>query len=669
MRPLSWYMARLRRMSAAEIGYRCRQAARKRMRRAQMRRMAGRPDAPRASALARAVLAEVPRPERVRSIRFFELSFPWPGPEPIDWMRDYRNAVSAPAVFYGDLDYRDAGEVGDVKYTWELNRHQFLASWALEEARTGNGEAARAVARLILEWIAANPLWTGINWTSSLELALRILSWGIALDLCGGLPADPRAREAILVSVAEQADFVRHTLSLYSSANNHLMGELVGLLAAGAFFPEAHRVREHAQFARTLILREAGRQNFSDGVNREGAVYYHHYTLEYLLTAVALFRRLGWEVPAELMELCRRMTTFVDAMTDDRGEPFEIGDRDDGTVTGLNLDSGVDVYESLLWSGWVLFDDVSFRRHAERIARNRGAEPAVDPRTAYWHGEAPAQEPRDGTARQEKEDRRWFFPEGGYAIRKTPDLHVLFKAGPFGYPSIAAHSHCDQLSVCLKYRGQDVLTDSGTYSYHTEERWRRYFKGTTAHNTVCVDGADQAVYAGPFLWATHADGSLLEADGTGELAAGRHNGYRRLARPVDHERRVRTGTEEDGTLLVVEDTLRSAGEHRYELVWNLAPGLTLVPVMEDAEEEAPGADGARTRAVWRLEGLEGVPLPMELVITSPAPFTTTVFRGDEARPAGFYSRRFGERIPIVQLRAAVTAAEWTVTTELRPPPP
>src|SRR5205085_962843 len=154
--------------------------------------------------------------------------------QPLDWMRDYKSGKGAPHIFYGEIDYSDAPQIGDIKYIWELNRCQFLAPWALEHEMHSGGDSggARAVCCAIQSWIRDNPRHLGVNWASSLELALRILAWGIALDLCADAPCVADARPHIARSVREQAEHIRHTLSLFSSANNHLVGELTGLLAA-----------------------------------------------------------------------------------------------------------------------------------------------------------------------------------------------------------------------------------------------------------------------------------------------------------------------------------------------------------------------------------------------------------------------------------------------------
>lgn len=629
-------------MSAGEIVYRMGQSLEARRRRA----FSGRTAVPLDTTLAtadrlRAVAASGP----TRTIRFFGVSLDYPSAAPLDWSRDYKNGVSAPSRFYGDVDYRDESEVGDSKYTWELNRHQFLVPWALEFQRSGDETAAAAVVSVILDWIGKNPRYVGINWISSLEHALRILGWGICLDLCRSSKSASEARPLIAQAVAEKARFIRETLSLHSSANNHLMGELVGLLAVGAFFPEAHGSADHAAFAQQRIVAEAARQNHADGVNREQAIYYHHYVAEYLLVAESLLGRVGAALAPHVSGLTHRMLTFIDAMTDDHGQPFEIGDRDDGSVTGLNLGTGVSVYESLLWTAAARFADADAGAHAARIARNAGRQPAVDPRTAYWYPDAVARMGSD-----ERRSRRFFFQEGGYFLSSHEGWNLLFKGGPFGYPSIAAHSHCDQLGVLLRRGGRDVLTDGGTCVYHTNERWRRYFKGTTAHNTVRVDGVDQAEYAGAFLWATHAD-ARLEVGEPGANAddftvRGSHDGYLRLPDPVTHERRVELRS---GVGYRITDDLRGEQPHAFELVWNVGGDFDLAP----AERSPEGV------LAWDVR--RGGATECRLVVPSPGG-VPGLYRGDEHRPAGFESRSYLEKTPCWQVVVTARAARWRCVT-------
>jgi hypothetical protein len=167
------------------------------------------------------------------------------------------------------------------------------------------------------------------------------------------------------------------------------------------------------------------------------------------------------------------------------------------------------------------------------------------------------------------------FTVGGYYILgdgfETPEeIRIVADAGPLGYLSIAAHGHADALSFTLSVGGNEILIDPGTFAYHTQNRWREYFRGTSAHNTLCVDGADQSVSGGNFLWTKHAQTgvSAFDADSAMEHLSSAHDGYHRLSDPVGtqreltYDRRVRT--------LYVSDSLVCRRRHRLEMYWHFS---------------------------------------------------------------------------------------------------
>ena len=89
---------------------------------------------------------------------------------------------------------------------------------------------------LIESWLAACPYPRGVNWTSSLELGLRLVNWSFAWHLLGGESAVVFAGAAgqtlrlrWLASVRQHCHFIAGHLSRGSSANNHLLGELLML--------------------------------------------------------------------------------------------------------------------------------------------------------------------------------------------------------------------------------------------------------------------------------------------------------------------------------------------------------------------------------------------------------------------------------------------------------
>src|SRR6185369_291003 len=142
--------------------------------------------------------------------------------------------------------------------------------------------------------------------------------------------------------------------------------------------------------------------------------------------------------------------------------------------------------------------------------------------------------------------QRQQFPDGGYYVLgceldSAREIRIVADAGPLGYLSIAAHGHADALSFTLSAGGRELLIDPGTFAYHTHQRWRDYFRGTIAHNTVRVDRQDQSLNAGNFLWLAHARARLVSFEVTPdeELWSAEHDGYARLQDPVLHRRELR----------------------------------------------------------------------------------------------------------------------------------
>jgi hypothetical protein len=103
---------------------------------------------------------------------------------------------------------------------------------------------------------------------------------------------------------------------------------------------------------------------------------------------------------------------------------------------------------------------------------------------------------------------------------------------------------------------------------------RDSFRATAAHNTVEVDGRDQCRFWGDFRAAFQPSVRLLpvrRADGILVLG-GHHDGYRTLASPVIHERRLVWWP---ATGVVVVDRLSGRGRHRVRSPLHFAPQVEL----------------------------------------------------------------------------------------------
>jgi hypothetical protein len=161
-----------------------------------------------------------------------------------------------------------------------------------------------------------------------------------------------------------------------------------------------------------------------------------------------------------------------------------------------------------------------------------------------------------------------LFPQSGMAVMAAAGVHLIIKAGGFG-PSTAGHSHSDALSFVCRLGSSDLLVDSGTYTYVSDPAWRDRFRSSAAHNTIRIDGKDQATAAGPFGWKGRPAVHIHEWVSTGERdlldAECRCSSLR-------HRRRFLFLKPD--ILFVLDQVEGPPGEHLVEQFWHAANGDT-----------------------------------------------------------------------------------------------
>jgi hypothetical protein len=72
---------------------------------------------------------------------------------------------------------RNPRDSSDVEVAWDLSRLQWLMPAGQAYLLTGEERYAEAVRAVLESWIDANPYAQTVNWSSTMEAALRILSW------------------------------------------------------------------------------------------------------------------------------------------------------------------------------------------------------------------------------------------------------------------------------------------------------------------------------------------------------------------------------------------------------------------------------------------------------------------------------------------------------------
>ena len=475
----------------------------------------------------------------------------------IDWHLDPQTAKRAPLEFGLGLNYRDFFLVGNVKNVWEKNRHHHLTILALAYALTKDENYAEVVERQLLSWIEQNPFPLGINWTSSLELGVRLISWIWLERLLRGTSSHQRLfgkTGKLWSAIYWHQWLISQYYSPGSSANNHLIGEMAGLFIATIVWPVFPGSARWQSLARSILEREVSRQTFPSGLNREQAFSYHIFSLEFFLLAGLEAERLGSPFSSAYQDWVRRMLEVIPPLMDIGGNLPNYGDSDEGMALQLrSLKSSRLDWLFRLGRQWL----------QARVPLPQSSSGLL---AATLMGMGNKDEVKETVT---DKGSIGFQDAGLFAIasnRGQPDeVFCLADAGPLGFLSIAAHGHADALSFTLSIGGVPVIIDTGTYSYLTDPQARAYFRSTKAHNTLIVDGLDQSEQAGTFLWLKKAQSNVLawEAKPTGGTLVAEHDGYLRLPNGVTHQRQLKL----EGKLLEIIDKLQGQGTH--DLEWRL----------------------------------------------------------------------------------------------------
>jgi hypothetical protein len=561
----------------------------------------------------------------------------------INWHCDPISGYQWPRKYWADYDLVH-GAAADAKVIHELNRHQQLPRLAKAFCLTGDELYAREAVGQMGSWIDQNAKWNGVNWQSSLELAIRSISWMWTVFLL--LPSESLDEEnlrRICKSLFSQLDHVYRYPSVYTSPNTHLIGEATALFMGGLLFQELPRAERWYRFGTATLVNEFQRQVSNEGVYAEASSYYHCYATDFYLQALALARWNRLTLSEWMWTRLEQMIEFVMHISRPDGSLPLMGDDDGGRALALSLEDYSSFSDSLS-SGAVLFGRTDFKSLVEfreeslwllgtegwQVFNSLQPQPPMDLSRAYL-------------------DSGLFVQRSGWSDQ---DSHVVFDCGNLGMQT-GGHGHADALSLTLFTGGRDILIDPGTSVYNGAPEWRNFFRSTRAHNTVVVDGHSQSQPSGSFSWKQKAKTRVLKNISLPEFeyVDGEHDGYAALPKDIGHRRRV---IYIRPNYWIVLDDLRGRGEHNFDFLYHFASDVELFIFGDEPKGEV------ECRARIEDTGLQ-------MFMYGSAPLRADAICGQVGPIQGWASRRYGERHPSPVLRASMRgSAPVSMMTFLMP---
>jgi len=419
----------------------------------------------------------------------------------IDWHKDVFSGEKYALTFSKNINIRKSANLS-AKNVWEINRLQFLIHIAINYNKTKDEKFLDKFIELNESWIEANPYLLGVNWYSNIEVNIRLINWFFCWEL---LDAEELMNKSKIFKefvntkwlpvIYQHCKYSFNNPSKYSSANNHLVSEYSGLYLATSVwgFKESEFWRSYAKDG---LEKEILKQH-SNGVNKEEAAEYIQFITDFFLLPFIIGEKCNDSFSKEFQKALKQILDYILVFTDVNLNFPKYGDEDDGYVLNFSEIGHFNNFKSLLVSASIIFNDESYlSAKSEYDIKNK----LLFSDDGYLLFEKLMD-------REKKELVTKFYPKEGHFIFrkliKDKEIYAHLDIAPLGYLSIAAHGHSDILSFLIHVNGNPFFIDSGTYSYHTEKKWRKYFVSSQAHNTITIDDENQAFHASDTLWLNH----------------------------------------------------------------------------------------------------------------------------------------------------------------------
>ncbi|WP_321344804.1 alginate lyase family protein [uncultured Draconibacterium sp.] len=501
-------------------------------------------------------------------IHVFGKEFAYNTPE-IDWHTDIFSNQSFSKQFSKSINIRAHNDLS-AKVVWEINRMQFLTIIALNYKKFGHIKDIKLFIGIIESWIQQNPYLKGINWYSNIEINIRLIVWYFCWNILNAEALIQKhdffkdfVEKKWLPCIYQHCKYSYHNPSKYSSSNNHLISEYSGLFIASTLwqFPES---KKWNCYAKEGLEKEIVRQHSLNGVNKEEAAEYIQFITDFFMLPYVVARKNNTPFSKKYEGALKSILFYINNLLDTNGNFPKYGDEDDGKCILFTEDHTFNNFQSLLNTGAILFNEPAFRttgNDLKTIVLTEVGKPTHLNKLDASAGVIPSK----------------FYKKEGHGIfrfqAKGEEIYVHFNAAPLGFLSIAAHGHADALSFILHINGNPFFVDPGTYTYHTEYDWRKYFVGTLAHNTIRVNQTDQAKLAGPTLWLNHYKCAILklEMSEDSDTVIAQHNGYEKFG--ITHTREF--CVEKNKNRICITDTVecKKNGEYFIELPFHLHPDI------------------------------------------------------------------------------------------------
>lgn len=492
------------------------------------------------------------------------------GYKPIDWyfdpVRKLRFPVKIPFKEWKLYEMRP--ENADVKYPWELSRSQHFATLGQAWRLSRHAKYAREIFDQISDFMEANPTGFGVNWTCTMDVAIRAGNWAIALAMtldCDAIGDDERADA--YGALFDHGKFIYENLeNTYEVTSNHFLANVIGLHFIASDFIETPQGQLWDEFCRKALEREIIVQLNDDGSDYESAVPYHRLVAELFLASGRLAQTQGRPLSQTYDKRLAAMIEFLIGVQRPDGLMPVIGDADDGR------------YQIMACYGDWNRQDARHIYAPSALALNRHewlafAGPDALWEAAWWGFDIRGLESADAAP----PDTMRNFDGIGIAVVRTGGEYLAITNGMVGTKGFGNHKHNELLGFEYHAHGMPLFVDAGSHVYTSDFASRNRFRSTAIHNTLMVNGAEQNETNPEWIFRLFESANpkverFDEKDGV-VTYVGSHTGYERIDAKATH-RRTFIYNRTTGALRITDEvTGAGAGQLRWH--FHAAPGASM----------------------------------------------------------------------------------------------
>ncbi|HMD89432.1 MAG TPA: alginate lyase family protein [Anaerolineaceae bacterium] len=411
----------------------------------------------------------------------------------------------------------------DIKFIWEPARFSWVYTLGRAYQISGDERFPESFYKFLDTFLDNNPTNGGPNWISGQEIALRIFAFVFAWQVFSNSPASTPGRILRLYeTLLAHASRIPLTLCYARSQNNnHLLTEAAGLFTASSCLPQFSKAASWRNLGWHWFNWAIQNQITSDGTYIQHSTNYHRLMLQTALWVQAAAKKQMVEFPLKTKELLAAATNWLMGQFDpNSGRVSNLGHNDGSYILPL-APSDFSDYRPVIQAASSAFldepclpagawDEMGLWFKCSKIKKR-------DPELQSQFGE------------QGLEHSALLLGKNHWRLGNTTNWatlrSVIFKDRP---------AHADQLHVELWWRGFNLAMDAGTYLYTAPAPWQNTLMDTIVHNTIQVDGQNQMLRAGRFLWLNWAQSRQLFEIENDHTRAAEHDGYQHIG--VKHQR-------------------------------------------------------------------------------------------------------------------------------------